>query len=233
MTPSRFIDALAAFARLTRGEFPFYYATEYLRRKTGPHYQGQTRSMKYEGITLEVEPSKYIGGKLWWAYGRELRLMKWAHETAGRGTFIDVGACLGEWSYYMARRFRRVVAFEPNPDYGTRLRVPTHPYALGQRFGRIGFTTDDPDNEGRLIPQEGIGTVPMAPLDEFELEPALIKIDTEGMEREVLEGARQTIIRSRPIVVLEDNKDGAVGFLQGLGYKVSVRMGENVGMVPT
>jgi hypothetical protein len=52
----------------------------------------------------------------------------------------------------------------------------------------------------------------------------LIKLDIQGMELEALEGARQTIERSRPIILVESIKAGRErlrGFLAECGYKVA------------
>lgn len=51
----------------------------------------------------------------------------------------------------------------------------------------------------------------------------LIKIDVEGMELQVLEGARDTIARCRPIIVVEQLKvdhDALIGVLSGHGYNL-------------
>ena len=61
-------------------------------------------------------------------------------------------------------------------------------------------------------------------LDEFNLPRVdLIKIDVEGMELEALEGARRTIERSHPIMLIEKIKTDAAQLLQWLkahGYEV-------------
>jgi len=52
--------------------------------------------------------------------------------------------------------------------------------------------------------------VPLVRLDSLDLpECRLIKIDTEGMEPQVLDGARETIARCRPLLYVENNEPGA------------------------
>jgi hypothetical protein len=61
-------------------------------------------------------------------------------------------------------------------------------------------------------------------IDEINLPRVdFIKLDIEGMEMEALEGARQTIDRSVPILLIERIKaDGAqlTQWLEGRGYQV-------------
>lgn len=45
--------------------------------------------------------------------------------------------------------------------------------------------------------------IPVARLDDFPGRYALLKIDVQGLEMAVLEGARQTIERDRPVIILE------------------------------
>lgn len=63
-------------------------------------------------------------------------------------------------------------------------------------------------------------TVSVRAIDSFGLEPAFIKIDVEGFELGVLQGARQTIARSLPVVMVEvqaDHKD-IFEYFESLGY---------------
>jgi hypothetical protein len=66
--------------------------------------------------------------------------------------------------------------------------------------------------------------VPVMTLDRYAL-PALrlLKIDVEGMEREVLLGARQTIVKHRPILYVEndrkDNSPALIRLIEELGYR--------------
>jgi FkbM family methyltransferase len=61
----------------------------------------------------------------------------------------------------------------------------------------------------------------VATLDSFGLSPALIKIDVQGLELEVLQGARDTLSRARPIVFVErevENESSVATLLRELGY---------------
>jgi FkbM family methyltransferase len=63
--------------------------------------------------------------------------------------------------------------------------------------------------------------VTIRPIDELRLSPALIKIDAEGFEWEIIQGARQTIRRARPYLLVENNAralPAIQGFLSPLGY---------------
>jgi FkbM family methyltransferase len=57
-------------------------------------------------------------------------------------------------------------------------------------------------------------------LDSLNLEPVFVKVDVEGLEYEVLEGARQTLTRHHPVLLLEysESDDRPKQLLQSLGY---------------
>lgn len=61
-------------------------------------------------------------------------------------------------------------------------------------------------------------SVPVRALDAFELSPDLIKVDVEGRERAVIEGALATIARSRPVLLVEGDGAAVEDALNGLGY---------------
>jgi FkbM family methyltransferase len=63
--------------------------------------------------------------------------------------------------------------------------------------------------------------VRIVPIDQLEISPELIKIDAEGFELEILRGAHETLRRSRPHLLLENNRHSAEAvrqFLAPLGY---------------
>jgi FkbM family methyltransferase len=57
-------------------------------------------------------------------------------------------------------------------------------------------------------------------LDSFNLEPIFVKVDVEGLEYAVLEGARETLGKHHPVVLLEysESDNRAKQLLQSLGY---------------
>lgn len=138
------------------------------------------------------------------------------------GTAIDVGANQGFYSFALSGIAERVVAFEPNPDYAffarfmLRGRAQVHELALSNTTGRATFYVPVSD-EGMVLHLAGnlkqthsqfrtITTydVELARLDDFGLtDVRFIKVDVEGSEREVLEGAKTIVARDRPTLLLE------------------------------
>ncbi len=68
-----------------------------------------------------------------------------------------------------------------------------------------------------------VETVAIRTLDSLGIQHAgFIKIDVEGCELEVLKGSVDTILRCKPVVmveVFESNKDDVDGLMKGLGYR--------------
>lgn len=161
---------------------------------------------------------------------------------------LDVGAHVGLFSYWAARRFEQVVAFEPVAEHRECFaanveagNVVLHDCALGAVEGAVSIETA-PGSSGDSRVQSG-GDVPLKRLDSFNLNNVgLIKIDCEGFEENVLIGGLETILRNKPVVIVEQKRDmaarfglkpqGAVVFLKHLGYKQAVELGGDFIMVP-
>jgi FkbM family methyltransferase len=140
------------------------------------------------------------------------------------GPAVDVGANRGMYSYALSRIMPKVYSFEINPALTADLEAYSNPkievmrVGLSSRaahlmlhvpvsskgFAMSGWGTLDPAN---LPP--GVATVKkvevqVKPLDEFGFaEVSFVKINVVGHEIEVLTGARETITRCRPTVLIE------------------------------
>jgi FkbM family methyltransferase len=151
-------------------------------------------------------------------------------------TFVDVGANIGVYSVVAAVRGARVLAFEPNASARAMLtanlalndvedRVQVLPCALADFNGRARFTTDlESSNHLETNSEDGGETVEVRELD-ATLEPrsgvTLMKIDAEGFDEAVLRGARGTLERERPVVIVETWAGAASlrSFLGALQYE--------------
>lgn len=163
------------------------------------------------------------------------------------GVAVDVGAHVGTWSRLLALEFAQVVAFEPCPAHQECFRknldgvpnVQLVPWALGATEDVVGLhTLLTNTGETWVIPpeQQAPGALfPMARLDRMLAVLGvsvvdLLKIDCEGYEPMVLQGARTTITQHRPVIIVEQDPkyaaryglrpEAAVPWLRDLGYEV-------------
>jgi len=133
---------------------------------------------------------------------------------------IDAGANKGTYTYFMSRLARHVYAFEPNPKMYRLLQrtiaanVTAFPAALADCSGRavlrIPYCGKGHSNQGASLSAakvQGSFTsveVETKRVDDLGLrEIGFIKIDVEGFEDPVLAGAKATIARDRPNLLIE------------------------------
>lgn len=132
---------------------------------------------------------------------------------------IDVGAHEGLYTYALARLSGRVHCYEPNPAKARFLmrafagiNVTVYPYAASFHDGRAllnipSDAVEDHSQEASLQKISAPGSrveVETRRLDSMRHENVgFIKIDVEGHEEKVLDGARQLIARERPVLLVE------------------------------
>jgi len=173
------------------------------------------------------------------------------------GTLVDIGAHDGLLTIPLARLpGSQVLAFEPLPSAFARLQsalraafggapdhVACHHLALGDHQGSITlampvldgvaqeqWASTAKDYAAHVSNRVAVErfTVPMRRLDDFALaDVTAIKLDAEGAEYEILRGARETLLRCRPVLTLEVEERHRAGstyavpaFLDALGYDV-------------
>jgi FkbM family methyltransferase len=136
------------------------------------------------------------------------------------GTFVDVGANVGNHAVYISRftKSSRIIVFEPNQTAISILKknlllnscnnVDTRflGIALGAKKSRLRQSTPDANNLGHTCyAEDASGDVQAVDGDALLLDEPVefIKIDVEGMEIEILSGLEQTVRRWRPTVFIE------------------------------
>ena len=132
---------------------------------------------------------------------------------------LDIGAWVGTWSLSMNEFCGRVVAFEPDKVHYECLvkNVPedieTHQLAVGSEQKMISLSEDDFTQSKRVI---GEGTIPMVTIDSLGLEDIdLIKIDVEGYEMEVLNGASEALAQTTYVMIELNNNSKKYGSSNG------------------
>lgn len=143
-------------------------------------------------------------------------------------TFVDVGANVGAYTVLASAGARATTyAFEPSRAALEHLHnnvelnriaslVHMEPYAVGRTSGAVRLDTagtsamhrvaHTPTTEGTL------DTVEMRTIDSYHLQPAILKIDVEGYEAEVLAGARETLGSPELVAVIAENSDDDVHY---------------------
>lgn len=165
--------------------------------------------------------------------------------------FVDIGANEGFHTLNCLTSIpgASAIAFEPNPEASSKLKKNLHVNGLVGRavVHSVGLSAIQDEQDfyvptqtgsggGSLInlhPEEGrpkVLRVQLAPLDVFDLRPAVMKIDVEGNELSVLKGARRTLELHRPYLVIElmrkwmapfgTHPQQAANYLFGLGYRM-------------
>lgn len=157
-------------------------------------------------------------------------------------TAVDVGGHVGTFAFYLAKKFTQVHSFEPVKQFRECFvrnveasNVVLHPCALGERQAMVGMHIVPADTGGTYV--SGLGDVEMWPLDSFRLQNVdYLKVDVEGRELGVIEGAVETIKRCRPVCMIEQKQrklqgnfgvagTPAVDLLVSLGGSVRKEMG--------
>ena len=136
-----------------------------------------------------------------------------------RRVCLDVGGHVGLWSMWLARAFCQVHAFEPLARHAELFRhnvpdsnVTLHEIAVGAEAG-VCEVLSVGESSGDAFIKPNIGTTEIRALDSFAFTKVdFIKIDVEGFERQVVEGARETLLINHPIICVEQKDKDAQNF---------------------
>ena len=194
------------------------------------------------GPLLFLRGDQYVGRSLE-LYGEfsELEAQLFEQIVGVGDTVVEVGANIGAHTVHLARLVGPhgvVHAYEPqrvifqvlcaNVALNALFNVHTHHAGVGSATGQLQVPPLDYAGVGNFgglsLTAAAVGeTVPVVSLDAMPL-PALelLKIDVEGMEHEVLSGARQTIAQHRPVLYVENDREekspALIRLIASLGY---------------
>ena len=155
---------------------------------------------------------------------------------------LEVGANIGNHVIWYAQNLnaKRIYPVEPNPcalkilrenisanDLDERIDERGMGFGAGKSLSRFRVVTDDADNLGatRLV-KDDTGEIETQTLDKMmgNNKVDFIKIDAEGMELDVLEGAAGLIARDKPVIWVEVLRKNIMGFAQNwcrtAGYQI-------------
>lgn len=191
-------------------------------KKVGPHIL-----KTIHGFSMKIDPSRDAGVELslFQTGTYEKGTLHLLEKFLNPGDcFVDVGANIGLMSIFASLQVGntgKVIAFEAHPETYDLLKfnlelnkvsnAETCAFALGDE-NTTAFIYDNWDiNRGGaslVIRNEASAghQVEVRKLDEAlpeDLSPKVIKIDVEGFELQVLKGAKETIAKARPMLIVE------------------------------
>lgn len=139
------------------------------------------------------------------------------------GTFVDVGAHVGNHTAYFALECgaERVIAIEPNAETYVLLRATVEASGLADRVACIRAAVHPTWRTARVVPgpagnsgmagaaEDIEGTVPVVTLDEllWNEKVAVVKIDVEGLAVEAVRSGLGVIERDHPLLAIEASND--------------------------
>jgi FkbM family methyltransferase len=192
-------------------------------------------------VWIKQDTGAWDGPAFDWNGGHREKVMKYLRK---HDTVVTAGGNQGMYTRFYSYRFKTVYSFEPDPLNFHCLVVNNQAdnvikiqAALGSenklvRINRNGYTNtgtwgvDQNTTEGAIIPQLTIDTLGLTDLD-------LLQLDVEGYEINAIKGAKKTIEKFRPVVILENGGgDDICAFMGNLGYERKDQTGADSIWVP-
>lgn len=196
------------------------------------YYQGETFTVKRQGLLWALKPDCLIQRSLYYLSVFELKETVWLKaQVKPEWVFFDIGANFGYYSMVVcgaSQQRAHVYAFEAlesncelirqNQSLNNFQQLSIFQVALSDREEEIDFYSPPPScsGVGHIALDASPGhtvKVPATTLDHFVAEHDIqrldcLKIDVEGAETRVLQGARETLRRFKPLIMIEFFPEG-------------------------
>jgi FkbM family methyltransferase len=221
------------------------------------YFGGRSFTVRRHNLLWKLYPDCLVQRALYYFSYYEVQETKWIQEQVRQNwVCFDVGSNFGYYAMlisHFSNRQAHVYAFEPlqrnydllnqNKSLNHLENLKTFKLALSANGGTVEFLIPPPGNlgHGRLAndynkstDDRGVELVQTATLDDFVRANQIsrvdfIKVDIEGAEMMFLTGARETLQKLRPILMIECNPSALSEFgtsaaallktIHGLGYK--------------
>jgi FkbM family methyltransferase len=170
---------------------------------------------------------------------REIEFPLLDHWVAAGDWALDIGANVGHYTVQMARLVGpegRVIAFEPVPATFELLASNTARFKANVTLMNVGVGKEthmtsmsipkyasglDNYYKAHMTDQDTGLQVMCMKIDEMRLPHpvAMVKIDAEGCDWDVLKGMCDLLQRDRPTILIENRSADVAGYLQDMGYR--------------
>lgn len=180
-------------------------------------------------LNLEYRESRRHLGKWLWPV-EDIWAWKWLNKighfdlpiqisklVSSKDLVIQAGGNCGLYPKQYSKIFNNVVTIEPDSrnffclcENVKENNVVKYQKALGDKHSYVKLNTNPRWNETNTgaLKIAGGGEIEQITIDSLNLAPSLIHLDIEGFEGFALLGAKDTITKHRPLIVLETNGSG-------------------------
>jgi len=202
----------------------------------------------YYSSRILVDTSEHIGFNLFWNGGYEREVLWILDSVVNKDSVcLDIGANMGVYTIPLAEKAKKVIAFEPHPDFFRKLKdnvelnkfdnVRLENFALSSEEKQAVLHSPPENMANKSATMCDINSeltekvmVNTKTLDSLGIERVdFIKIDTDGSDPDVILGGKETINRDKPVILFEYIKefpdikikyDKAISFLIDIGYEI-------------
>tara|TARA_B100000424_G_scaffold8297_1_gene6247 strand:+ start:1414 stop:2055 length:642 start_codon:yes stop_codon:yes gene_type:complete len=145
---------------------------------------------------------------------------------------LDIGAWCGTWALAMKNFADKIYCYEPNKTHfecliknlGQFEHIKLHNHAVGNLDGKIKLTDDAATQNTRVVFEQGETVI--CKLDSMQLNDAdMLKIDVEGLEMQVLQGAENLLDNIEFVMIELNNNSKRYGSSNGLIQKHMKKLG--------